>query len=101
MCAVNQRTAMAALKPHGFTLLPCEQQSDLTFNCDVEKIGSAVARPTQPSGERNTLDVWNQIRRTEEELMEMGTMDNTLLQGHGPGTEGRGRAGETLSRIDA
>jgi hypothetical protein len=68
---------------------------------DVEKKGPASARPTQPSGERNTLEVWDQIRRTEEELMEMGTMDNTLLQDHGTGTKGRIRAVETLSTISA
>jgi len=27
------------------------------------------------------LNVWNQIRRIEEELMEMGTMEHALLQG--------------------
>ena len=65
--------------------------------------GSTAARPTQPSGEQNTitLAVWDQIRRTEEELMEMGTMDNTLLQNHGAGIKGRVRAVEKLSRIGA
>ncbi len=29
----------------------------------------------------------NQIRRTEEEPMEMGTIDNTLLQDHTVGAE--------------
>jgi hypothetical protein len=43
--------------------------------------------------------VRDKIRRTEEELMEMGTMDNALLQGHSPGAEGRGRAREKRSRI--
>jgi hypothetical protein len=47
------------------------------------------------------LDVWNQIRRTEEEPMEMGTMDNTLLPDHGAETEGLVRAVGKLSRIGA
>jgi hypothetical protein len=33
--------------------------------------------------------------------MEMGTMDDTLLQDHGTGTEGFVRAVETLSKTDA
>jgi hypothetical protein len=78
-----------------------KQQSDLIYKCDVEKNGSAVARSTQPSGERNTLVVWDQIRRTEEEPMEMGTMDNTLLHDHDARTEGLIRAGEEPSRIGA
>ena len=79
-----------------------EEQSDLTFKCVVEENGSASARPTLPSDKRNTLlDVWNQIRRTEEEPMEMGTMDNTLLQDQGAEAEGLVRALETLSRIGA
>jgi hypothetical protein len=45
--------------------------------------------------------VWNQIRRTEEDPMEMGTMENTLLPDHGAETEGLVRAAEKLSRIGA
>lgn len=29
------------------------------------------------------LEAWYQIRRTEEEAMEMGTIDKTLLHDHG------------------
>lgn len=42
------------------------------------------------------LDVWNQIRRTEEESMEMGTMDNTLLPDEYAVTKGLVSAVETL-----
>jgi hypothetical protein len=47
------------------------------------------------------LEVWDQIRRTEEEPMEMGTRDNTLLLDLGAGTERLVRAVETLSRTGA
>lgn len=47
------------------------------------------------------LEVWDQIRRTEEEPMEMGTIDNPLLQDHGPGTEGPVSAAEKLSGTGA
>jgi hypothetical protein len=68
---------------------------------DVEKNGSTTARLTQPSGEGNTLEMWVQIRRTEEELMEMGTMDNTLLQDEYAVTKGLVSAVETLIRTGA
>lgn len=50
----------------------------------------APAQLTELIGERPAPDVWDQIRRTEEELMEMGTMDQALLQDHSVET------GETL-----
>jgi hypothetical protein len=79
-----------------------EQQSDLTFKCAVEENGSTSARPTLPSGKRNTLlDVWNQIRRTEEDPIEMGTMDNTLLLDQGAVAEGLVSAVEKLTKIGA
>ncbi len=41
----------------------------------------AIARSTQAAERRaKELTVWNQIRRTEGELMEMGTMEPALLQ---------------------
>ncbi len=49
----------------------------------------------------NELAVWDQILRTEEEPMEKETMDNTLLQDHGVGTEGLLSATATLSRMGA
>ena len=39
-----------------------------------------IARSTQAAERRaKELTVWNQIRRIEEELMEMGTMEHALL----------------------
>jgi len=35
----------------------------------------------------NALEVWDQILRTEEELMEIGTMGNALLLGHSIGID--------------
>ncbi len=49
----------------------------------------------------NELAVWDQILRTGEEPMGTETMDNTLLQDHGVGTQGLLRATATLSRIGA
>ena len=40
-----------------------------------------IARSTQAAERREKeLLVWDQIRRTEEELMEMGAMEHALLQ---------------------
>ena len=60
-------------------------------------------RPLGLRAERRALEleVWDQIRRTEEEPMEMGTIDNPLLQDHGPGTEGPVSAAEKLSGTGA
>ena len=108
LLAVTQHTAAGDLKLHDSPSSPMKsnvctdklkQHSDLIYKCDVEKNGSAVARSTEPSGERNIVEVWDQIRRTEKDLMEMGTMDNTLPQDHGAGTEGLVRTAETLSGI--
>lgn len=49
----------------------------------------------------NELEAEDQIRRTEEEPMEMGTMDKTLLREHGVGIEGMVRSMDGLSRIVA
>jgi hypothetical protein len=49
----------------------------------------------------NELEVSNQIRRTEEESMEMGTMDKTLLREPRVETEGIVRSMKGLSRIVA
>lgn len=47
-------------------------------------------RPLNPSSQTaaKELKVWNQIRRTEEEPMEIGTMEHALLQDHCIQTEG-------------
>jgi hypothetical protein len=37
------------------------------------------------------LEAWNQIRRTEGEAIEIGTIDKTLLHDHGVGLEAAGR----------
>ena len=55
----------------------------------------------QPKRRAKELDVWNQIRRTEEEPMEMGIKDNTPLHDHGAGTEGRVSTVGKLSKIGA
>ena len=91
---------MVALKPHGFTLLPCEPQSDLH---SIAMLGKWIRCRSADTTKRRAeeLEVWDQIRRTEEEPMEMGTMDNRLLQDHSTGTEGLGRAVERLSKIGA
>jgi hypothetical protein len=47
----------------------------------------------------NNLEVWDQIRRTEEEAMEMGTMEEALLQNHCVGTEGAVSTAAELSKI--
>ncbi len=52
------------------------------------------------SGEKE-MEVWNQIRRTEEESMERGTMENALLHEHRVGTERVVRSVEGLRRIVA
>ena len=52
------------------------------------------------SGEKE-MEVWNQIRRTEEESMERGTMENALLHEHRVGTERVVRSVEALRRIVA
>jgi hypothetical protein len=49
----------------------------------------------------NKLEVWNQIRRTEEEAMEMGTMEHALLPDHGVETECAMRVVAMLSSIEA
>ena len=45
--------------------------------------------------------MWNQIRRTEEDPMEMGTGDNTLLPDEYAVTKGLVSAVETLIRTGA
>jgi hypothetical protein len=57
-----------------------------------------ISRRSAYSAKRRAkeLDVWNQIRRTEEESMEMGTMDNTLLPDEYAVTKGLVSAVETL-----
>ena len=91
---------MVALKPHGFTLLPCEPQSDLH---SIAMLGKWIRCRSADTTKRRAeeLEVWDQIRRTEEEPMEMGTIDNPLLQDHGPGTEGPVSAAEKLSGTGA
>ena len=66
-------------------------------------LGKCISRRSAYTAERRAeyTAVWDQIRRTEEELMEMGTMDNTPLQDHGVGTEGLVSTVETLSRTGA
>jgi hypothetical protein len=49
----------------------------------------------------NQLEGCDQIRRTEEDPMEMGTMDKALLREPCVGTEGRVRSSDGLSRIVA
>lgn len=58
-------------------------------------------RPLTQTAKRRAkeLEMWDQIRRTEEELMEMGTMEHALLQDHGGGTEGFIRAVEKLNKV--
>ena len=60
-------------------------------------------RPLGLRAERRAqeLEVWDQIRRTEEELMEMGTMKNALLQDHCIQTDGTGSTAAGLSKIGA
>lgn len=47
------------------------------------------------------LEVWDQIRRTEEDSIEIGAMGDALLQNHGVETEWAMRAVATLSSIGA
>jgi hypothetical protein len=91
---------MVALKPHGFTLLPCEQQSDLH---SIAMLRKWISRRSAYSAKRRAkeLDVWNQIRRTEEEPMEMGTRGNTLLPDEYAVTKGLVSAVRTLTRTGA
>ena len=49
----------------------------------------------------NELEVWDQIRRTEEELMERGTMEEALLQDHHVEAEGTVSKAAGVSRIGA
>lgn len=49
----------------------------------------------------NALEVRNQIRRTEGELMEMGTMEDELLQDHSEGADRTGRPAAEPNRIVA
>lgn len=44
--------------------------------------GSTSAQPTEASSEWNTREVRNQIRRTEKEAMEMGTMEWVRFTDH-------------------
>ena len=59
--------------------------------------------PCNPTIERRAkaLEVWNQIRRTEEVPMEMGTIEYALPQEHSVGAEGAGSMETGLSRIVA
>jgi len=51
-----------------------------------ERKGASPLNPSQAAERRaKELTVWNQIRRIEEELMEMGTMEHALLQGDSVG----------------
>ena len=59
-----------------------------------------IARSTQAAKRQaNELKVWNQIRRTEEEPMEIGTMEHALLQNHRVGATGTVSMAAGLSRI--
>jgi len=59
-------------------------------------------RPLTQAAERRAkeLEVWNQIRRTEEEPMEMGTMEKSLLQVHCGSADGFVRILRTLGNAD-
>ena len=46
-------------------------------------------------------ELWYQIRRTEEEAMEMGTMEKTLLHDHGVGMGTVLRIATVLTRSGA
>jgi SOS-response transcriptional repressor LexA len=61
-----------------------------------------IARSTQSAARRaKALEVKNQIRRTEEEPMEMGTIERTLLQEHRVVAEGTVRMAAEPSKIIA
>jgi len=62
----------------------------------TEKV--TIARLTAGAEQDTTEpEVWNQIRRTDEQPMEMGTMENTLLRDQGIGTGLSVRVGGTGS----
>lgn len=77
----------------GFTMAPPD---------GVGKMEWINARSADRAERRaNELEAEDQIRRTEEEPMEMGTMDKALLREHGVGIEGMVRSMDGLSRIVA
>jgi hypothetical protein len=63
----------------------------------MENNVSPAHLPSQAVSDRNG-GVWNQIRRTEEELMERGTIDNALLREHSVGIAGIVRSGDRTRR---
>ena len=59
-----------------------------------------IARSTQAAKRQGEeLRVWNQIRRTEEDAMERGTMEDSLLQDHSVEANGTVSTAAGLSRI--
>ena len=103
-----QRTAIDESQRHRFASLVYDAQRDLyrlaktAGGSHIQMREKWISRHSAYTAKQRAkeLDVWNQIRRTEEEPMEMGIRGNTLLR-DGTGTEGRVSAVEKLSKIGA
>ena len=83
-----------------FAILADTDASSRHYLRYVEANGSTPARPKGRAASTRA-GVWDQIRRTEEEPMEMGTRDNTLLPDEYAVTKGLVSAVGTLTRTGA
>jgi hypothetical protein len=89
----NKRTQMATstYSCHNSTSKGRVQQKNIVNDRPLSLCSQAV----------NLLAVWDQIRRTEEELMEIGTTDTALLEERSVGIDRFKRPREVVQRSAA